>query len=52
MKRLVFVCYEVLLTVWEEAQESSLDSETRARIVGVEAQMAKFDFFLESPWVL
>ena len=29
--------YEVLLTVWEESQESPLDSETRARIVGVEA---------------
>ena len=36
--------YEILLNVWEEALESSLDSETRARIVGVEAQMAKFDF--------
>jgi len=36
--------YEVLLGVWEETQESSLDSETRARIVGVEAQMGKFDF--------
>ena len=35
---------EILLNVWEEALESSLDSETRARIVGVEAQMAKFNF--------
>ena len=36
--------YEVLLTVWKESQESPLDSETRARIVGVEAQMANFNF--------
>ena len=36
--------YEVLLTVWEESQESPLDSETRARIVGVEAKMANFNF--------
>ena len=36
--------YEVLLALWEELQESSLDSESRARIVGVEAQMANFNF--------
>ena len=31
-----------MLTVWEEVQESPLDNETRAQIVGVEAQMANF----------
>ena len=40
--------YEVLLYVWEEAQESSLDSETIARIVRVETQIAKFDFLFRS----
>ena len=36
--------YEVLLAVWEESQGSPLDSETRAWIVGVEAQMDNFNF--------
>ena len=36
--------YQVLLGVWEESLESSLDSEMRSRIVGVETQMLKFDF--------
>ena len=36
--------YEILLNFLEESLEPSPDSETRARIVGVEAQMAKFDF--------
>lgn len=36
--------YEVLLSVWEEALDGSLDSEMRARIIGVEAQMLKFEF--------
>ena len=36
--------FEVLLGVWEEAQSAQLESEMRARIVGVNAQMQKFDF--------
>ena len=36
--------YEVLLQVWQEALDGSLDGEMRARIIGVEAQMMKFDF--------
>ena len=36
--------FEVLLGVWEEAQCAQLDSEMRARIVGVNAQMQTFDF--------
>ena len=36
--------YEVLLGVWTEAQEGHLDSEIRARVIGVEAQMLTFDF--------
>ena len=36
--------YEVLLSVWEEALDGSLESEMRARIIGVEAQMLKFEF--------
>ena len=36
--------YEILLNVLEESLEPSPDSETRAQIVGVEAQMTKFDF--------
>ena len=39
--------YEILLEVWEESKASSLDSEIRARIIGVEAQMEQFDFFLD-----
>ena len=36
--------FELLLGVWEEAQCAQLDSEMRARIVGVNAQMQTFDF--------
>ena len=36
--------YEVLLLVWQEALDGSLDGEMRARIIGVETQMMKFDF--------
>jgi len=36
--------YNVLLGVWEESKESSLDSEMKFRIIGVESQMLKFDF--------
>ena len=36
--------YEVLLQVWQEALNGSLDGEMRARIIGVEAQMMKFNF--------
>ena len=36
---------QVLLGVWEESKASSIDSEIRARIIGVETQMENFDFF-------
>ena len=36
--------FKVLLEVWEESKASSLDSEIRARIIGVETQMENFDF--------
>ena len=36
--------YEVLLVVWEESKESHLDSEVKARIIGVDFQMKRFDF--------
>ena len=36
--------YQVLLGVWEESLESSLDNEMRSRLGGVETQMLKFDF--------
>ena len=36
--------YEVLLQLWQEALNGSLDGEMRARIIGVEAHMMKFDF--------
>ena len=36
--------YQVLFAVWEESKESSLDSAIKARIIGVHAQMASFDF--------
>ena len=35
---------EVLLLLWQEALDGTLDGETRARIIGVETQMIKFDF--------
>ena len=34
--------YEVLLGVWEESKETHLDSDTKARIIGVDAQMQSF----------
>ena len=36
--------FEVLLGVWEESKSSNIDSETRAKIIGVEVQMLSFDF--------
>ena len=36
--------YNVLLALWEESLAGSLDSDMRARILGVEAQMMTFDF--------
>ena len=36
--------YEVLLGVWEESNETHLDSDIKARIIGVDAQMQSFDF--------
>ena len=36
--------YEILLLVWGEALEGSLDGEMRARIIGVETQMKRSDF--------
>ena len=36
--------YEVLLSLWEESLASRLDTEMRARILGVQAQMSTFDF--------
>lgn len=37
--------YHVLQLTWDTAMEVTKDSETRARIGGVAAQMEKFDFF-------
>ena len=31
---------------WDAAREATKDSEARARIMGVAAQMEKFEFFL------
>jgi len=36
--------YEVLLGVWEESKASSIDSEIRVKIIGVETQMESFNF--------
>ena len=36
--------YEVLLGVWEESKEFHLDSDMKARIIGVDTQMQSFDF--------
>ena len=36
--------YEVFLGVWEESKESHLDSDMKARIIGVDTQMQSFDF--------
>ena len=37
--------YEALQLTWDEAIEATRDTEMRARIGGVSAQMQKFDFF-------
>ena len=37
--------YEALQLTWDEAMEATRDTEMRARIGGVSAQMQKFDFF-------
>ena len=36
-------------TSWTEAQEGHLDSEIRARVIGVEAQILTFDFLFGVP---
>ena len=36
--------YEVLLGVWEESKNSQIDSEMKARIIGIETQMLTFNF--------
>ena len=36
--------YEVFQEFWDEARDTTSDSENRARITGVKAQMEKFDF--------
>lgn len=38
--------YRALVLCWDAAREATKDSEARARIVGVAAQMEKFDIFL------
>ena len=38
--------YEVLLGVWEESMNSQIDSEMKARIIGIETQMLTFNFLL------
>ncbi len=37
--------YIVLLTLWDECLEEKLQSDMRARIIGVQAQMKLFNFF-------
>ncbi|XP_053395723.1 zinc finger MYM-type protein 1-like [Mercenaria mercenaria] len=36
--------YNVLQSLWESSYESARDSETRARILGVQSHMSNFDF--------
>ncbi|KAL5499511.1 hypothetical protein EMCRGX_G010945 [Ephydatia muelleri] len=36
--------YEVFQVFWDEARDTTSDSENRARITGVKAQMEKFEF--------
>ena len=38
--------YEVLLGVWKESNNSQIDSEMMARIIGIETQMLTFNFLL------
>ena len=44
---LTSVCenYQALQTSWEAARQATKDTEARARITGVAAQMEKFDYF-------
>ncbi len=37
--------YTALLLTWDAAKEATKDPEMKARIVGVAAQMEKFDFY-------
>ena len=37
--------YKSLLTLWEEVLDDCRDSDIKARTVGVQTQMKKFDFF-------
>ena len=37
--------YEALLSTWEVAKESTKETEMKARILGVESQMEKFEYF-------
>ena len=39
--------YEVLLSVWEESKNSQIDSEMKARIIGIETQMLTFNFLFD-----
>ena len=43
----VFDNYAVFQDLWEEVKSITADSDARARIGGVEAQMGKFEFYLE-----
>ena len=36
--------YEVLNALWDTVKDSVTDSEVRARIIGIEATMSRFDF--------
>ena len=37
--------YKVLQSTWYEARSATKDTETRSRIIGVDAQMERFDFY-------
>jgi hypothetical protein len=41
----VLTNYDSLMKLWDVSLQSSLDRETRARIIGCQAQMTTFDFF-------
>ena len=38
--------YEELLTLWNKCLETNLEQDIRGRIVGCQAQMRSFNFFL------
>ena len=43
--------YDALVKLWDECLDTKLDTEMRARITGVKAQMLDFNyFFLSEPW--